>query len=331
LVVNISRVLDLPRPQDDLDRLETHLRSAVASEDPFLTEVARHLIDAGGKRIRPVLALAAALAGQPEGVPVSDEVLLGGVSVELVHLGSLYHDDVIDGAATRRGVETVNSRWGNLLAIIAGDFLLAKASLIASGLGTEVSGLLATTIGSMCQGEVLQMQTTFDVTRSETSYLAAIAGKTAALMACSCRIGSIAAGHDRPQIEALTAFGHAFGMVFQICDDVLDVTATDETLGKPAGLDLVAGVYTLPVIRSLAVGDSAADELRAMLVGPLDRPERDKVREIVRSSGAVSASLATARDHANSAGAALTAAGLVGRQATALCELPHHLIDEIRL
>lgn len=328
--MNISGLLDLPLLQADLDRVEGRLRDSVTAEDPFLTEVALHLVSAGGKRIRPALAVAAAAAGRSPGDgEATDDVLLGGVSVELVHLGSLYHDDVMDGAATRRGVETVNARWGNLVAIIAGDFLLAKASEIAAGLGNEVAGLLAATIGRLCQGQVLEMRTTFDVHRSEPSYFSAIAGKTAALMSAACRIGSLTAGHDRQTVETLTAFGHAFGMAFQICDDVLDVVGTDESLGKPAGLDLVAGVYTLPVIRTLAAGGDAAAELVSLLGSPVDDAVRDKARGIVRSSSGVASAVTTAREYADEA--ARAAAATPAGEAVGLGQLAHALVDDLPL
>src|SRR6266513_2501692 len=166
-------------------QVEEALRGSVRSDDAYLTEVASHLILAGGKRVRPLFAIASATAG---GAEVTDEVILGGVAVELVHLGSLYHDDVIDEAQTRRTVESVNARWGNLTAILAGDFLLARASEIAASLGTEVAGLLAATISELCEGQVRELSQVFNVTRSEEAYLEAIQGKTAALMSASCRI-----------------------------------------------------------------------------------------------------------------------------------------------
>ena len=160
------------------------------------------------------------------GAPSSYDVVRGGVSCELVHLGSLYHDDVMDEADTRRGVETVNAKWGNLQAILAGDFLLARASEIAASLGTEVAGLLARTIGWLCEGQIEELRHTYDVTRAEGSYLASIHGKTASLYGTAARIGGIVAGHDRVAIDALTEYGNAYGTVFQIVDDILDVTAT---------------------------------------------------------------------------------------------------------
>src|SRR5215217_8464824 len=202
--------------QDELARVESALRQAVMTEDEALTQLASHLLAAGGKRLRPALAVAAgACAGT---APVSDGVILGGVSVELVQVGSLYHDDVMDEALTRRGVESVNARWGNLKAILAGDFLLAKASEIAASLGVEVAGLLASTIARLCEGEVHELRTAFDPTRTEASYLAAIEGKTAALFATACRVGGIVGGLPRADIDALTEFGRHYGMAFQVVD-----------------------------------------------------------------------------------------------------------------
>ncbi|HET7488632.1 MAG TPA: polyprenyl synthetase family protein [Acidimicrobiales bacterium] len=323
-MVNIAELLNLPRLQDDLESVESALHGSVTTDDPFLSQVAGHLITAGGKRLRPALAVAAAAAG---GTHATDDVLQGGVSVELVHLGSLYHDDVMDEGTSRRGVETVNARWGNLVAILAGDFLLARASEIAASLGTEVAGLLAATIGKLCQGQVSELRTAFDTGRTEEAYLTSIAGKTASLMSASCRIGALTAGLDRAYVDALTAYGHAFGMVFQIRDDILDVVGTEESLGKPAGQDLVQGTYTLPVIYALAQ-PQPGEELRALLGRPLDVPERDKAREIVKSTDAIDAALAAATRFADQAA---EAAGALppGPVTNAMADLGHRLLDTI--
>jgi heptaprenyl diphosphate synthase len=282
---------------EHLGRIEATLRGSVVTEDDYLTEIASHLITAGGKRIRPVLAVAAALTA----AVATDDVIRGGVSVELVHLGSLYHDDVMDEADTRRGIPSVNSRWGNLRAILAGDFLLARASEIAASLGTEVAGLLANTIGRLCHGEISQLRTAFDARRTKTDYLEAITGKTASLFSAACRIGAIVADLPRHQIVALTSYGANYGMVFQIVDDVLDLTATEAQLGKPVGHDLVEGVYTLPVIETLRTGGAAADELAELLGRPLEGAEHDKALAIVRSNDGVSAALAVAGEYAEAA------------------------------
>ena len=323
-MVNIAELLNLPRLADDLDGLEDALHRSVVADDPFLSQVAGHLITAGGKRLRPALALTSAAAGGVDAVP---DVVQGGVSVELVHLGSLYHDDVMDDGTSRRGVETVNARWGNLVAILAGDFLLARASEIAASLGVEVAGLLAATIGRLCEGQVGELRTAFDVTRSEEAYLASIAGKTASLLSAACRIGGITAGLDRSCIDALTAYGHAFGMVFQIRDDILDVVGTEESLGKRAGQDLVQGTYTLPVIVALAEPE-VGDELRALLGKPLDAPERDKAREIVKSNGAIAAARVAAGRWADRAADAARAFP-PGPVTTAMAEFGHRLLEDV--
>jgi heptaprenyl diphosphate synthase len=279
----------------DLHRVERALGHAVRTDDAYLTELASHLLVAGGKRMRPAVAMTAALTGRPS---VSDSVVQGGVACELVHLGSLYHDDVIDEADHRRGVETVNAKWGNLQAILAGDFLLARASEIAASLSTEVAGLLANTIGRLCHGEIGQLRTTYDVRRTEAQYLTSIEGKTAALFSTAARIGGLVAELDRADIDVLTDYGRALGMVFQIVDDVLDLTATEAELGKPCGHDLVEGVYTLPVIHTLASGGVAADELRELLGKPLEQAELDKALGIVRSNGAVPVALEIGQHYA---------------------------------
>jgi heptaprenyl diphosphate synthase len=315
----------LPWLADDLGRVETALRESVQTGDPFLTDVASHLIGAGGKRIRPALALCAGYAANPDG-PVTDEVITGAVAVELVHLGSLYHDDVIDEASTRRGVESVNHRWSNIVAILAGDFLLARASSLAASLGVEVAGILADTIGELCQGQVLELQRLYDVNRDEAAYFGSIAGKTASLMATACRIGAIVGGLDRPAVESLTEYGRHAGMVFQIVDDVLDLTATDEELGKPSGLDLAEGIYTLPVIYALRT----SPELKALLGGPLDPEGVAEGRALACANGSVTTALAVAEEHGTRAAAALEEAKVDGSVADALNRLCGSIIERSR-
>ena len=167
-----SPLASLPTARDDAARIEACLLDTVRIEgDPYLSEIAAHLIKAGGKRQRPLFTVASAATALPDGTAVSDDVVRGGVSVELVQVGSLYHDDVMDEAQIRREVDSVNARWGNLRAILAGDFLLAKASEIAASLGTEVAGLLARTIGDLCRGQVAELQTLYDVNRNRGAVL----------------------------------------------------------------------------------------------------------------------------------------------------------------
>ena len=287
----------------DLERLELRLEESVHTEHPFLTEVAGHLIRAGGKRVRPGFVIASASIAQTQPAPVEDGVLTGGVAVELVHLGSLYHDDVMDEAQVRRNVASVNAKWGNLRAILAGDFLLARASELAASLGTEVAGLLAATIGRLCEGQVRELQDTGNPDRTETSYTHSIEGKTASLLATSCRIGGLVAGLDRPTVDTLTEFGRYYGLAFQVVDDILDIVATDEHLGKPSGNDLHEGIYTLPVIRAL--GTSYGPQLRGLLGGTVSDATVRSALQLVQASGGVQEALDVARHYARQASASL--------------------------
>jgi heptaprenyl diphosphate synthase len=304
----------------DLTRVERVLDDAVRADDRFLGEVAGHLLGAGGKRLRPTLALCAGYAAADASGPVSDAVVTGGAAVELVHLGSLYHDDVIDEAETRRGVPSVNARWSNIVAILAGDYLLAQASSLAASLGADVAGLLAATIGELCRGQVLELQHLFDVERSEESYLSSIEGKTASLMATACRIGGMVSDVSDDTLDALTQFGHHVGMCFQVVDDVLDITATEAVLGKPTGNDVHEGVYTLPVIHALA----NSEELRALLGRKLEWAQVEDAVRLVASAEVIDASMTVARTHAKKASEALAGAGDLDGD---VCERLRTLVD----
>jgi heptaprenyl diphosphate synthase len=283
----------------DRERVEAALLAAVRTRDAYLTELASHLIVAGGKRLRPVMTIAAAQVGGK--AKVSDEVIQGAIACELVHLGSLYHDDVMDESTMRRGVDTVNAKWGNLQAIVAGDFLLARASGIAASLGNEIAGLLARTIAELCEGQIEELQHTYSVARTVPSYLVSIEGKTASLFATSARIGALVAGHDADVVDALTNYGTAFGMVFQIVDDILDVIATDAELGKRAGHDMEEGVYTLPVLLTLAQQSSDSDELRSFLGKPLSQTERERALVIVRAHEGIQSAIDSANNYVHMA------------------------------
>ena len=318
------QTLALPSLADDLARVEDSLQEAVSTPDRFLADVASHLIGAGGKRIRPTLTLCAAYASGGGAGPAGADVVTGAVAIELVHQGSLYHDDVIDEAETRRGVPSVNARWSNIVAILAGDFLLARASALAARLGGDVAEILASTIAELCRGQVLELQHLFSVDRSEEAYSSAIEGKTASLFGTSCRVGGMVSGVGEPTLDALTRYGFHLGMCFQIVDDVLDITATDAVLGKPAGQDLVEGVYTLPVIHAIA----STPALREQLGHPLDAEQLAEVRRLASSDGAIDAALGKARDHAAKAGDALDGAeGLSPDVCTALTRLVRGLVD----
>ncbi len=317
----------LPTGPNDKARVESTLLEVVhIAGDPYLSEIASHLIKAGGKRLRPLFTIAAAAASLPDGESVHLDVVRGGVAVELVHIGSLYHDDVMDEAEMRRQVISVNARWGNLKAILAGDYLLAKASEIAADLGTEVAGLLAATIAELCRGQVGELQTMYDVTRTEAQYFPSIEGKTASLYSAACRIGGIVSGQCRDDIDRLTEFGRLYGMAFQVIDDILDVIATDEQLGKPAGNDMIEGVYSLPVIHTLAWPEGAL--LREMLADGLDPTQRFAAIDIVRRGPGIESAFAVAEDFVTQAKSVLSLVS-TNEAATALAGAADHLLQSV--
>jgi heptaprenyl diphosphate synthase len=303
-------LLELPAMPALQERMEKRLLAAVESDDPAMSEMASHLVKAGGKRLRPLLGAVSAAtaagrvrAGGEIGDVISDDAVTGGVACELVHVGSLHHDDVIDEAATRHGVASVNARWGNMRAILSGDFLLARASELASSLGTEVASLLAATIGRLCEGEVRELELAYNVDRTMDDYVAAIEGKTAALFSTACRIGGIVADLPRDQIDALSIYGLQYGLAFQVVDDVLDVVASDDELGKPAGHDVAEGIYNVPVMAALAGPDG--DELRAVLGGPLDPEAHARALALVRAGDGVAQATVGASAYVDAALAAL--------------------------
>ena len=275
-----------------LERVEERLLEATTSDDPFLTDIAQHLL-AGGKRYRPLLAQVTAEIGGASG----EDPVEAGVAVELIHLGSLYHDDVIDEADSRRGQTSVNDNWTNTIAILAGDFLLARASEIAAPLGVEAVALLASTYALLCEGQILELQLTGDLDQGADRYFTVIEKKTASLIRTSARLGAMAGGADAAAIEAATTWGHEVGMVFQMADDVLDLVATEEFLGKPSGSDIGEGTFTLPVLYALESSDGA--QVRALLDAgkPYPRTNVEQVIEIVRAGGHVERALAETERH----------------------------------
>ena len=291
--MNPQEHLQLASVDADLASLETLLAESVIFGDSYLDSVTTHLIYAGGKRLRPLLALASATSGAR--VATRND-LFGGVALELMHLASLYHDDVMDEAEVRRNVDTVNARYGNLIAIVAGDYLMARSAAIAADLGSDVAELLARTLAALARGQVSEVRTAFSIERTETDYFAAIEGKTAALMASSCRTGALTARLPIEEREALTDFGRCFGMIYQLRDDIMDVIATDNELSKPAGQDLAAGIYNLPTIFALR-DPLVGVELRGVLGAVLDDEDRERARKLVVATDGIERSIASAQTY----------------------------------
>ncbi len=293
--VDSSLPLGEPWALPCLNAVEEGLRRAATTDDPDITAAALHLIAAGGKRVRPLISLATACGlGAVEPDP-NDPVIRGAVAVELVHLASLYHDDVMDEALERRGVRSANARFGNLVAVVTGDFLLARAAGIAARLGQEVASLLADTLAAMCEGQILEVADAHRLGRTRERYLAAIRGKTASLMGAAARIPAIVLGLSRDVQDSLSVVGTTLGMLFQLRDDVLDLVATRDQLGKEPGQDLLEGVYTLPVIVALedpTIGPALADAL----AHADDPDQRSHAVSRIRRAGGITTTIATMRE-----------------------------------
>lgn len=247
---------------NELSAVETELAAVIRSQVDTVTDMGSHLLRAGGKRLRPALYLLCARAGQAD----ISKTLPVAVAIELIHMATLVHDDVIDNAATRRGLPTANARWGNQASVLSGDYLFAKAfSIIAGSSGNQTLKILTDSICEMCEGEIVQIKESFNPDLSEADYLRRIAMKTADFIAVSCKLGALSAGMTAAAAENFYQFGYAVGMAFQITDDILDVVASSEQLGKPAGNDLRQGVLTMPVIYALN-HSPRREELKAIIL-----------------------------------------------------------------
>lgn len=288
---DLRSLVDIPRIWEKLAIVEERLLEASTADDSYLTKIAQHLLIAGGKRFRPLLALLAAEFGDATGRrPVE-----AGVAVELIHVGSLYHDDVIDEADTRRGASSANANWTNTVAILAGDFLMARASEVAAThLSQESVRLLAATYAELVEGQTRELQLTDDLTHGMDEYLEVIGGKTASLIRTSARLGAMAADVGERDTDALSTWGWELGMVFQIADDALDLVADEETIGKPAGSDIREGTFTAPVLRAVAGPDG--ERIRALLGTPRPYPDEAvaEVIAIVKAGGHVDEALQSA-------------------------------------
>jgi heptaprenyl diphosphate synthase len=266
--------------------------------------------------------VAAELGPNPGAEPVE-----AGVAVELVHLGSLYHDDVIDEASTRRGRVSVNANWTNTIAILSGDFLLARASEVAAPLGEEAVALIARTYASLVEGQTLELQLIDGVDHGPDEYYEVIGGKTASLIRTSARLGAMTGGAAPHQVEAVSEWGWEMGLVFQMTDDVLDLVADEDFLGKPAGSDMAEGTYTLPVL--YAVDGPAGPEIRDLLAnGRPDPATVARLLDIVRTGGYVDRVLDEALERARVAEKAVARAA-TGQLVDVFANLDHYLLDRV--
>ncbi len=264
-----------------LKQVESRMHAIAATAGERLAELALHGIEAGGKRLRPALVLASATAVGGRDA-IGERTIDAGAAVELLHLASLYHDDVLDSAPTRRGHASANALWGNHAAVLGGDVLLSHAYRVAAGLGATELNRLCHTLLALCSGQVAECDARFDHGRDLAAYDAAIRGKTASLLSTACWLGAATAGASPRLADTLGRFGMELGVAFQIVDDVLDLYGLGHALGKPAGSDLREGVFTLPVLMTLQRDPGLAQ----LLVAGIDDAGIREVTRRVREAGA---------------------------------------------
>ena len=289
----------------ELADFEARLHDTVRADLGPVADAMEQILDAGGKRLRPALVFLAAGLGEPTRM---DDVHRAAMSIEFIHNATLIHDDLIDGAPTRRGLRTIHETLGPNPAIIIGDYYFAKGANLMSQVGDPtIDALLSDTVMAICFGEMLQLTSQRRYDQSLEEYYAKIERKTAALLSASTFCGSVLAGLGETEAERMRQFGRLLGMSFQIADDVLDYLATEEEVGKPVGNDLKQGTVTLPLM--LARSDPGVNaELEAILAKPqlLDADYAEVVR-IVRRSRSIEESYGYAREFGVKARAELAA------------------------
>ncbi len=272
------------RVRTRLTEVEKELAAAAASEFDVIDEASHHLLQAGGKRFRPLLCLLAAEFGDADAPGVVPAALV----VELTHLATLYHDDVMDEAELRRGAPSANARWDNSIAILTGDYLFAQASEIVAGLGPQAVRIQAQTFARLVQGQIRETIGPRADEDALAHYLSVVADKTGSLIATSARFGAMLAGVPVDVEETLTAFGEQIGTAFQLSDDIIDVASDSGDLGKASGTDLREGVATLPTLFALQSRDASDARLRELLSSPIsDERLRSEALALLRSNPAM--------------------------------------------
>ena len=273
------------RVADGLDAVAARLTEVVDHDDPFVAEASGHLAAAGGKRFRPLLTLLASEVGDGW----DERVVDAAVGVELTHLASLYHDDVMDEADLRRGVQSANARYGNSTAILVGDLLFGTASRVIAGLGAEAVRIQAETFVQLCAGQIRDDRQTGvggDAEAAVTAYLSILADKTGSLIATAARYGAMFGGCDEATVRTLTAYGEKLGIVFQLADDLLDISS--ESSGKTPGTDLREGKATLPVLYARTSRDPADARLLELTSRPVtDEAELAEAITLLRAHPAM--------------------------------------------
>lgn len=286
----------------DLPQVEEYIESALAAKDPLLVEISTYLLKAGGKRLRPALVLLAAKAYDYD----LTRLLPVATAVELIHMATLVHDDVVDHSQLRRGRPTVNAKWSDAFSVLAGDYLFAKSFSLLSQTGNNaLVRVMSDVVHLMSAGEIQQLASAFVLKQTEEDYYDRIYKKTGYFIAESCRLGALTMGAPAEVVEALAEYGHGLGMGFQVVDDILDYTASTESLGKPIGSDLRAGILTLPVLHALTHSPRAESLGRIIERRQVSDEDAREAVAIIRETGSLEYTLQRAQAFIDRAKAAL--------------------------
>ncbi|MGW0006786.1 polyprenyl synthetase family protein [Nocardia grenadensis] len=312
--------------RNGLDDVEKLLVEELSSGASFLQEAALHLARAGGKRFRPLFTI---LTGQLGPRPGDPDLVTAGTVVELVHLATLYHDDVMDEATMRRGATSVNSRWGNSVAILAGDYLFAHASRLTSTLGPDAVRIIAETFAELVTGQMRETMGAREESDPVAHYLRVVWEKTGSLIAASGRFGGTFSGADDDHVERLARLGDAVGTAFQISDDIIDISSESAQSGKTPGTDLREGVHTLPVLYALSEEGPDGDRLRTLLARPLETDaEVAEALDLLGRSPGMTRAKEKLREYADIAHAELKALP-AGPANDALVQLVQYTIERV--
>ena len=281
-IPNLDKQLELSLISD-MEKVEKLLRTHIEGEYPLVVETSRHLINAGGKRLRPLLSI---LAGK-FGIEETDEIIKAAVVCELTHLATLYHDDVMDDAVLRRGVISANKKWNNAVAILTGDYLFSKVSDMLADIGPDAVKLQAKTFERLVIGQIKETQGKSEGLSQIDHYMKVVADKTGSLIATSARFGALLSGASTEIVDSLTKFGEKIGVAFQVADDLLDVASHETASGKTPGTDLKEGIPTLVTLYVIAANDPADKDLIEKLRSPISDQDLPNVISKLRTHNAV--------------------------------------------
>ena len=268
----------------DMKKVEDLMRSHIQGDYPLVVETSRHLVEAGGKRLRPLLTLIAAQFGDP----TNYDIIKAAVCCELTHLATLYHDDVMDDAVLRRGVISANKKWNNAVAILTGDYLFSKVSDMLADIGPEAVKLQAKTFERLVIGQIKETQGKSEGLTQIEHYMKVVADKTGSLIATSARFGALLSGAKPEVVETLTKFGEKIGVAFQVADDLLDIASSETASGKTPGTDLKEGIPTLVTLFVMADNDPNDADLIVKLSKPIGEEDLPSIIKELRSHKALS-------------------------------------------